>query len=82
MRLPMVTRPNHEHTALDLITEIREPEKVERFGLSFSTLFAIFDRESAKPLVAVQPDPIALTVQQLNWMLAVSTSGVTVLARF
>lgn len=81
MRLPMVTRPNHEH-ALGLITEIREPEKVELFGLSFSTLFAVFDREPAKPLVAVQPDPIALTVQQFNWMLAVSTSGVTVFIRF
>lgn len=41
--------PNYEHTALGLITEMGEPEKIERFGFTFSALLTIFDREPAKP---------------------------------
>ncbi|WP_162999155.1 hypothetical protein [Pseudomonas viridiflava] len=41
--------PNHEHTALGLITKMGEPEKIERFGLTFSAFLTIFDREPAKP---------------------------------
>jgi hypothetical protein len=41
--------PNHKHTALGLITEMGEPEKIECFGFTFSALLTIFDREPAKP---------------------------------
>ncbi|KPB88521.1 hypothetical protein ALO36_103477 [Pseudomonas syringae pv. tomato] len=45
----MAMRPATNIPLFGLIAEMREPEKVECFGLSLSTLPAIFDRKPAKP---------------------------------
>lgn len=47
--LAMAMRPATNIPLFGLIAEMREPEKVECFGLSLSTLPAIFDRKPAKP---------------------------------